>query len=169
MTNKKNRHWIPTPSPGFFEPISSVAAISLLPDSAYIVWASKKDVADFERENKGVKFAFPTRGESIAGGVGSSSKSSSSSSSNSSSPALSSAQLALAELAAALREEPDEARVLAAASLEPSPIVALHVAIFRDGSGSDDGQGGQLESSRQQRFAAAAREVAEMRRKQHQM
>lgn len=122
-------------------------------------------MAEFEKANAGVKFAFPTRGGGGAsGGSGSGSRSSSSLSPNPSSPASSTAQLVLAELAAALRGEPDEARVLASASLEPAPFVALYLAIFRggEGSGSDDG----VEISRRPRFAAAAREIAEMRRKQ---
>lgn len=163
---KTTRHWIPSPSPGFFEPISSTAAIALLPDPAYIVWASKKDVREFERES-GSKFAFPVRGKEKSSGKSSKEEL------PSASPSTTAEQLAaLAELAAALRGDADEARVLAAASLEPAPFVALHLAIFGDGGSSSDRRDGSSDSeggsSRRRRFAAAAREVEAMKRKEKQ-
>ena len=114
---------------------------------------------DFERES-GAKFAFPARGSGSGSGSQKSSSSSSESSAASTSTSTTQQQqlAALAELAAALRGDGDEARVLAAASLEPAPFVALYLAIFS----SDEGE----ESSRRRlRFAAAAREVEMLRRK----
>ena len=118
---------------------------------------------EFERES-GTKFAFPVRGGSASGKEKSSKGSKQLPSSSTATPA----QLAaLAELAAALRGDADEARVLAAASLEPAPFVACYLAIFSsDGDGGSDDTEGGAQSSRRRRFSAAAKEIEAMRRRE---